>query len=115
VPPTALYEISGLEAYCSSFLYDWTLPARLRHRIQKLKCLIIHVLCDVAIDIEGLQNRLLKVCYVPATSASLPRLSFFSSFFLLWPLAVLMKHQGRQYVPFIGAIKQSILLRCLWI
>jgi len=34
----------------------------------------------VSIDIESLQNRLLKVCYVPATSASLPRLSFFFSF-----------------------------------
>jgi hypothetical protein len=32
------------------------------------------------IDIESLQNRLLKVCYVPATSASLPRVSFFFSF-----------------------------------
>ncbi len=30
------------------------------------------------IDIESLQNRLLKVCYVPTTSAGLPRLSFFS-------------------------------------
>ncbi len=29
------------------------------------------------IDIESLQNRLLKVCYVPATSASLNRLLFF--------------------------------------
>jgi hypothetical protein len=29
------------------------------------------------IDIESLQNRLLKVCYVPATSAHLPRLLFF--------------------------------------
>jgi hypothetical protein len=36
-----------------------------------------------AIDIESLLNRLLKVCYVPATSAGLPRLSFvfFFSFF----------------------------------
>jgi len=53
------------------------------------------------IDIESLQNRLLKVCYVPATSAGLPRL------FLLGPL---MK-QTRQAVR---AIKQSVLLRCLW-
>ncbi len=30
-------------------------------------------------DIESLQNRVLKVCYVPATSASLNRLIFFSS------------------------------------
>ncbi len=29
-------------------------------------------------DIESLQNRLLKVCYVPATSAGLIRLLFFS-------------------------------------
>jgi hypothetical protein len=29
------------------------------------------------IDIESLQNRLLKVCYVFATSAGLPRVSFF--------------------------------------
>jgi hypothetical protein len=45
------------------------------------------------IDIESLQNRLLKVCYVPATSASLPRVSFFFSllFLLLQPLTVLMK------------------------
>ncbi len=32
------------------------------------------------IDIETLQNRLLKVCYVPATSASLNMLLFFSFF-----------------------------------
>ncbi len=45
------------------------------------------------IDIESLQNRLLKVCYVPATSASLPRVSFIFSFLflLLRPLTVLMK------------------------
>jgi hypothetical protein len=47
------------------------------------------------------KNRLLKV-YVPATSASLPRL------FLLRPLTVLLK-QTRQAVH---TIKQSILLRC---
>ncbi len=60
------------------------------------------------IDIESLQNRLLKACYVPATGASLPRLLFI--YFLLWPLTVLMK-QTRQAVH---AVKQSILLRCLW-
>jgi hypothetical protein len=58
------------------------------------------------IDIESLQNRLLEVCYVPATSTSLKRLLF-----LLWPLTVLMK-QTRQVVC---AIKQSILFRCLWL
>jgi hypothetical protein len=51
------------------------------------------------------KNRLLKVCYVPATSARLQRLLF-----LLQPLTELMK-QTRQAVH---AIKQSILLRCLW-
>ncbi len=57
------------------------------------------------IDIERLQNRLLKVCYVPATTAGLNTLLF-----LLLLLTVLMK-QTRQAVH---AIKQSILLRCLW-
>jgi hypothetical protein len=57
-------------------------------------------------NIESLQNRLLKVCYVPATSVHLPRLLFI---FLLQPLAVLTK-QTRQAVQ---AVKQSILLRCL--
>ncbi len=56
------------------------------------------------IDIESLQNRLLKVCYVPATSASLPRVSFFFSFLflLLRPLTVLISKQG--------ALKQSMFL-----
>ncbi len=36
--------------------------------------------CLKTIDIESLQNRLLNVCYVPATSAGLPRVSF--SFFV---------------------------------
>ncbi len=60
------------------------------------------------IDIESLQNRLLKFCYVPATRAGLPRVSFFFSFLflLLWPLTVLMK-QTRQMVC---AVKQSIFL-----
>ncbi len=58
------------------------------------------------IDIKSLQNRLLKVCYVPVISASLSRLLFLS--FLQWPLTVLMK-QTRQAVR---AFKQSILLRC---
>jgi hypothetical protein len=58
------------------------------------------------IDIESLQNRLLKVCYVPATSAGLNRLLF-----LLRPLTVVMK-QTRQVVH---AIKQSVLLSCTWL
>jgi hypothetical protein len=52
-------------------------------------------------------NRLLKVCYVPTTSTTF--LAFFI-FFLLWTLTALMK-QTRQAVR---AVKQSILLRCLW-
>ncbi len=46
-----------------------------------------------SIDIESLQNRLLKVCNVRATSAGLPRVSFFFSFLflLLRPLTALMK------------------------
>ncbi len=34
---------------------------------------------STTIDIESLQNRLLKVCYVPATSAGLPRLLLFAA------------------------------------
>ncbi len=60
------------------------------------------------IYIESLKNRLLKVCYVPATSTGLPRVSVFFSFLflLLRPFTVLMK-QTRQAVC---AIKQSIFL-----
>jgi hypothetical protein len=48
---------------------------------------------DEATDIESLQNRLLKVCYVPDTSASLPRVSFFIYFlfFVAAAIDVLMK------------------------
>jgi hypothetical protein len=56
--------------------------------------------------IEALQNRLLKVCNVPATNTGLNRLLF-----LLQPLTVSMK-QTRQAVH---AIKQSLLLRYLWL
>ncbi len=60
------------------------------------------------IDIKSLQNRLLKVCYVPATSARLPRVRFFFFFLflLLQPLTVLIK-QTRQAVH---AVKQSVFL-----
>jgi hypothetical protein len=57
------------------------------------------------IDIKR-KDRLLKVCYVPATSTTF--LAFFL-FFLLWPSTVLI-NQTRQAVC---TIKQSILLRCL--
>jgi hypothetical protein len=52
-----------------------------------------------SIDIERHKNKLLKFCYVPATSAARNRLLFF---FLLQPFTVLMK-QTR-------IVKQSILL-----
>ncbi len=46
--------------------------------IIKIFCpgILILQLLIAPIDIESLQNRLLKVCYVPATSASLNRLLF---------------------------------------
>jgi hypothetical protein len=69
------------------------------------RCISIIMSVVRTIDIKSLQNRLLKFCYVPATSASLPRLLF-----LLQPLTALMK-QARQVVC---AVKQTILLRCLW-
>jgi hypothetical protein len=59
------------------------------------------------IDIESLQNRLLKVCYVPATSASRPRVSFFFSFlfcFVAAAITVLMKQTSQV----VRAVKQSI-------
>jgi hypothetical protein len=63
---------------------------------------------SMTIDIDSLQNRLLKVCYVPATSASLPRVSFFFSFlFLLLPPLTALMNQTRQAVC---AVKQYILL-----
>ncbi len=55
----------------------------------------------IPIDIVSLLNRLLKVCYVPATNAGLNRLLF-----LLQPLTVLMK-QTRQAIC---TVKQSIYL-----
>ncbi len=58
----------------------------------------------IIIDIERRKNRLLKFCYVPATSSAYNRLLFF--LFLLRPFTVLMK-QTRQAVH---AIKQSIFL-----
>ncbi len=61
--------------------------------------------CQLVPQISKDKNRLLKVCYVSATSAGLPGLLF-----LLRPLIVLMR-QTRQVVC---AINQSILLRCLW-
>ncbi len=72
-----------------------------------MHCSICHLMCKWIIDIESLQNRFLKVCYVPGTSAGIPRVSYFFSFFLLLrPLTVLMK-QTRQAVC---TIEQSVFL-----
>jgi len=64
--------------------------------------------CSVSLSLphryQKLKNRLLKFCYVPATSAAHNRLLFF--LFLLRPFTVLMK-QTRQAVR---AVKQSIFL-----
>jgi hypothetical protein len=54
----------------------------------------MHTFYHAVIDIESLQNRLLKVCYVPDTSASLSRLLF-----LEWPLTVLMKQTMQGVAP----------------
>jgi hypothetical protein len=50
------------------------------------------------IDIESLQNRLLQVCYVPATSSDPPMVSFFFSFLflLLQPFTVLMSNEANK-------------------
>jgi hypothetical protein len=48
--------------------------------------------CHPTIAIESLQNRLLKVCYVPATNPSLSRLLFL---FLQWPLTVLTNEANK--------------------
>jgi hypothetical protein len=42
-----------------------------------------HPSLEYTIDMESLQNRMLRVCYVPATSAGLPRVSFFSFLFFV--------------------------------
>ncbi len=47
-----------------------------------LKCAVPLYHSGRTIDIESLQNRLLMVCYVPATSAGLPSLNFFFYFFV---------------------------------
>jgi hypothetical protein len=76
--------------------------------VYQLSKLVNKTITLQTIDIESLQNRLLKVCYVPASSAGLLRISFFFSFLflLMRPLTVLMK-QTRQAVC---AIKRSIFL-----
>ncbi len=54
-----------------------------------------------AIDIERRQNRLLKFCYVPATSAAHNRLLFF---------AAAVYSTNKQTRQAVHAIKQTILL-----
>jgi hypothetical protein len=91
------------------FYFDWRVKVE---KMSKGLRLVTERISGQIIDIKSLQNRLLKVCYVPATSTSLKRLHLlFFFFFGLQPLTVLMK-QTRQAVH---AIKQSILLRRLWV
>jgi hypothetical protein len=54
--------------------------------IFEARCSIVQV--DKTIDIKSLQNRLLKVCYVPATNTGLPRVSFFFSFLFFVSAAI---------------------------
>jgi hypothetical protein len=51
-------------------------------------------------------NGMLKVCYVPATSATF--LAYFL-FFLMWQLTVLMKLTMQA----VHAVEESIFLRCM--
>ncbi len=115
---TFYLETSGDETYILYLNFHFSTPVLISH-LRKLKTVVfwdgctclsarMYVKCwSVPIDIKSLQNRLLKVCYVPATSATLPTVSFFFSFLflLLRPLTVLMK-QTRW-------LKQSILFGCL--
>jgi hypothetical protein len=67
---------------------------------------LIPSLSTIKIDIESLQNRLLKDCCVPTTSAGIPRVSFFFSFLsLLQHQFTVLMNQTRQAVR---AVKQSI-------
>ena len=68
--------------YCLKNIANVNTALYLCHRyLKNIDCLSF-VMCPLLapIDIESLQNRLLEVCYVPATSTSLPRVSFFFSF-----------------------------------
>jgi hypothetical protein len=90
----------------------------IRHQMQENNCLKLCHICLISTGVKkgttfkcrleplisSLQNRLLKVCYVPTTSTRLPRLLF-----LLQSITVFLK-QTRQAVC---AFRQSILLRCL--
>ncbi len=60
------------------------------------------------IHIESLQKRLLKVCYVPATSASLPRVSFFFSFLFFVAAAIDSTNEANKVTSAV------YILRCLW-
>ncbi len=69
---------------------------------------LLWVLC---IDIESLQNRLLKVCYVPATSASLPRVSFFFSFLFFVAAAIDSTNEANK-VPLSSLYCQMSMVLC---
>ncbi len=49
---------------------------KLQRLVILVDCCYTHTFYHAVIDIKSLQNRLLKVCYVPTTSANLSRLPF---------------------------------------
>jgi hypothetical protein len=61
------------------------------------------------IDVES-QNRLLKVCYVPTISTGLPWQLLLLFFFF----AAAINSTNEKTRQAVRAIKQSILIRCLW-
>jgi hypothetical protein len=89
--------MDGLGCWLGYWLGLW--QCLWRDRLAPKLCLLFWL--GGTIDIKSLQNRLLKVCYVPATRVGLNRLLF-----LLQPLTVVMK-QTRQVV---FTIMQSIYL-----
>ncbi len=64
-----------------------------------------------SIDIKSLQNRLLKVCYVPPTSASLPRVSFFFSFLFFVAAAIDSTNEANK-APLSSLFSQMSMLQC---
>ncbi len=106
-PAASEGSLGQYSVYLSFMSMRWR-PFRFNGQFIDIKWVTCSVFPGWLIHIEGLQNRLLKDCNVPATSAGLPRVSFFFSFLflLLRPLTGLMK-QTRHAVC---TIRQSIFL-----
>ncbi len=66
-----------------------------------------------SILIKSLQNRLLKVCYVPVTRAGLPRVSFFFSFLFFVAAAINSTNEANKAGS--TCHKAVYILRCLWL